>query len=416
MAATDRWYPTVRLAMALAEAGCSVEAVCPSNHPVNNTRAVRRTHNYNGLVPLLSFGRAIDTTNPDIVIPSDDLATQHLHDLYSRERDRGNSGSRVCRLIERSLGTAESFEVVYARTAFMQLAEEEGVRVPETKVVTNKSDLLDWITRMGFPIVLKADGTSGGDGVKVVNTVDEAERAFRKLQAPPLLARAVKRALLDQDLTLLGPSLFRRGFVVNAQAFVAGNETTSTIACWNGTVLASLHFEVLEKVSSTGHATAVRLIEHPEMSAAAEKIARRLKLSGMYGLDFMLESQTGNSYLIEINPRTTQVGHLALGLGRDLPAALYAAITGESLQPAPKVTENDTIALFPQEWKRDPASPLLSSGYHDVPWGEPALVNACVGTLQNQGAQTSRRAVPPQFHTAPSSLSGALFKVRTGEK
>ena len=65
------------------------------------------------------------------------------------------------------------------------------------------------------------------------------------------------------------------------------------------------------------------------MSIATERMARRLNLSGMHGFDFMLESQTGNAYLIEINPRATQVGHLTLGLGRDIPAALYSAVSGE---------------------------------------------------------------------------------------
>ena len=39
LAATDRWYPTARLGMALADAGCIVDAVCPSSHPVRLTRA-----------------------------------------------------------------------------------------------------------------------------------------------------------------------------------------------------------------------------------------------------------------------------------------------------------------------------------------------------------------------------------------
>lgn len=403
LAATDRWYPTARLGLALAKAGCVVEGVCLSGHPLNLTRALYRMHTYNGLSPLASFSQAIRACNPDLVIPADDLATWHLHDLYSRELSDGQSGLQICRLIEHSLGAAESFKVVRARSAFMELAEEEGIRVPHTEVIANQSDLHDWIARKGFPTVLKANGTSGGDGVKVVNTVEEAERAFRKLQSPPLFARAIKRAVIDRDLTLVWPSLFRRKPVVNAQSFVAGHEATSTIFCWEGRVLASLHFEVLEKVGSNGHATVVRLIDHPEMSAATEKVARRLKLSGFHGLDFMIETGSGNAYLIEINPRTTQVGHLALGPERDLPAALFAALTGRAVQPAPVVTLNDTIALFPQEWKRDVASPLLSSAYHDVPWDEPGIVNACAGEVRKQDARHIRKSATARLASNPAT-------------
>jgi len=389
VATTARWFPTTRLAMALAKAGFAVEAVCPSGHTLGRTSAVHRIHKYHALKGLASLASAIAAATPDLIIPADDLATRQLHQLYKRERDNGKAGAQICQLIERSMGAAEGFDVVYARAAFLQMAQEEGVRTPKTEVVTNVQDLRKWIARMGFPTVLKANGTSGGDGVKVVNTVEEAERAFRKLQAPPLMARAIKRAVIDQDPTLVWPSLFRRRFVVNAQAFVAGREATSVIASWKGKVLASLYFEVLKKVGSTGHATVLRLIEHSEMARTAEKVALRFKLSGLHGLDFMLEAHTGNAHLIEINPRTTQVGHLALGIQRDLPAALYAVLTGKETQPAPKITESDTIALFPQEWARDPKSEFLQSAYHDVPWEEPALIRSCIRKAK-QTAQPSR--------------------------
>ena len=104
------------------------------------------------------------------------------------------------------------------------------------------------------------------------------------------------------------------------------------------------------------------------MAAAAKKIASRLQLSGLHGSIF-LEADTGNAHLIELNPRATQVGHLTLGPGRDLPAALFAAVTGQYVQEAPKITENETIALFPQEWIRNPKSPYYDQAITMFPVG-----------------------------------------------
>jgi len=297
----------------------------------------------------------------------------------------------------------------------MDLAREEGIRVPRTAVVKTDEDVKDWVEHVGST-VLKADGTSGGEGVRMVRTVAEAQRAFRNLQAPPLFARAFKRALVNQDGTLIWPSLLRHRPTVNAQAFVAGHEATSTIACWKGTVLASLHFEVLRKFSAAGHATVVRLIENAEMSTAIEKVVHRMGLSGLCGFDFMLEASTGNAYLIEINPRATQVGHITLGAGRDLPAALYSAISGYPSRVSPAVTENDTIALFPHEWARDPRSEFLRSGYHDVPWDTPELVHACISRSRKQSAWYSREdanretavASPPVKTSAESSAAARI--------
>lgn len=387
IAATDRWFPTARLAAAMANSGCEVEAVCPSGHPLAVTGAIKRIYPYRGLSASESFAEAISLSRPDLIIPADDLATRHLHDFHRDQRRKvqmSESAEALCQIIERSIGSPESYPVVYARAEFIRLAEESGVRVPKTAALTSLQDLRSWVLRMGLPMVLKANGTSGGDGVRVVHTIAEAEEAFRELQAPPLLARAVKRAVMDQDATLIWPSLRRRRATVNAQSFISGHEATSAVACWQGKVLAALHFEVVKKSSSSGPATVLRLIEHPEMSMAAEVMAHKLKLSGVHGFDFMLESGTDDAYLIEINPRATQVCHLSFGPGRDIPAAICSAISGFEVIPSPRVTEKDTVALFPQEWLRNPESSFLRSAYHDIPWEMPELVRACAKKRQKQ--------------------------------
>lgn len=371
------WVPAARLGMALAKAGFTVDAVCPLRHPIRRTHATRRTYPYSGLRPLRSVRSAINDSKPAIVIPGDDLAMQQLHRVYEQELASGAQDSLVRAIIERSLGAPGNIPLVYTRCSFMKLAKAEGVRVPRTTRLDVVEDLDRWAAQGGFPVVLKTDGSFGGFGVRVAHTIQEAQLAFRELRTPALLARAAKRAVCDRDTTLVWPAVLRRRPTVNAQEFVQGREATSAIACWKGKVLAALHFEVVKKAYEAGPATVLRVVEDTEMSAAAEKMIRRLNLSGMHGFDFMRAGDGGNTYLIEMNPRATQVGHLALGPGRDLSAALYSAVRGTSVLPGPRVTENDTIALCPHEWLRDPNSPYLQSAYHDVPWEEPDLVAAC---------------------------------------
>lgn len=414
IATTTRWFPTVRLGMAFANAGCSVDAVCPSSHPLARTRAVRRMYKYSNFAPLSSLTNAISASQPDLIVPGDDLATHRLHELYEREAIRNGKQSQICLLLEHSLGAPESFPIVYERARFMQLAHDAGVRVPKTRPIASLEELRRWTDETGFPVVLKSDGSSGGEGVKVVQTVEDAHRSFCKLHAPPLLARAAKRAFVDGDTTLLWPSLLRRRPAVSGQTFIAGREANSTVACWKGSVLAALHFEVLNKTHSTGHATVLKLVEHPEMARAVETMVARLKLSGVHGFDFVLEANTRDAYLIEINPRSTQVGHLALGPGRDLASALIAAAAGTNVQPSQKLTDNQTIALFPQEWARDPASSFLQSAYHDVPWEEPELIRACIDRVRKRNRSLRKndwdqavahlmRFAPQQPTAAPSS-------------
>jgi hypothetical protein len=108
------------------------------------------------------------------------------------------------------------------------------------------------------------------------------------------------------------------------------------------------------------------------MAHAAERIARRLKLSGFFGLDFVIHGESGIPYLIEINARATPLCHLQLGKGRDLIEGLYAQVSGQTVRHIPPVTLNDVIAYFPQACNYQ--SELSESTYLDIPQGEPDLV------------------------------------------
>jgi hypothetical protein len=390
--------------MALDNAGCRVDAVCPARHPIQKT-SVGQTHLYRGLAPLKSLADAISAVGPDLIIPSDDLAVWHLHRLHHRQQRHTGKRSSISELIERSLGDPANYAVLRARARVIAVAHQEGVLAPETQIIRDMDDLKAWISESGFPVVLKADGSSGGTGVKVVQSFEQAKLAFQRLQSPPSLTQVARKALSDEDRTLGWSSLLRERTVVNAQTFILGREATSTIACWNGEVLASHHFEVLDKQYFAGPATVLRLIDNPKISAAAERMVRRLKLSGVIGFDFILEANSGDPNLVEINPRATQVGHLALGSGRDIPAAIYSVLTGELIQPAPKVTEKNTICLFPEAWIKNPMSAFLRSAHHDVPWEEPELVSACL--------RDARKHIPESLQSESFRLFPAVRQTPT---
>jgi Carbamoyl-phosphate synthase L chain, ATP binding domain len=383
---TCRWYSTARLAMSLKDAGCVVDICCPDGHPANLTSACDRTFRYRGLAPLDSFRSAMIESQPEIVIPCDDLARSHLHQIAVRDFNNGR-GEALYTLLARSLGDPSHFELIDSRSRLIAAARELGIDAPETGLVSNLQELRAWIERFGLPVVLKSDGTSGGQGVRIVETEAEALKAFPRLKAPPETPRALKRAIADRDFTLLSDWLHRKRHAVNVQKFFPGADATIAIACIEGKVIASITVEVLRTWKQKGPASVVRVIDNREMLEAAEKIASRLKLTGLCGFDFVMDGGSGRTRLIEMNPRATQTCHLALGTGRNLPVALHAALANEAMPQSASVTDRDVIALFPLEWQNDAGSPYLLSGYHDVPWQEPRLVEDCVKSRMRNGGR-----------------------------
>ena len=321
---------------------------------------------------------------PDLVIPCDNLATAHLYGLYDNPLCSGQDACAIRELLERSLGDRASYPILAARSKFIAVAREEGIAAPEMVAITTASELAAWSAGHEFPAVLKTNGSSGGGGVQFVASAAEAGQVFTLLSAPPLASRAVSRVIFDRDFTLVLPCLMRKRPVVNVQDFIAGRDATIQVACWRGKVVATITAEVLEVWEPKGPSTVLRLINNREMAEAAEKIVRRLGLSGLHGFDFILQEGTGKAYVIEANPRATQICHLPLGAGHDLPASLYASFTGEAPASITSVTDREVIALFPQAWVQNPASEYLQSAYHDVPWDEPELVRACMKLRQNR--------------------------------
>lgn len=370
--ASTCWWPfPARLAMAFAAAGYTVEAICPAHHPLLNTRAVSRAYAYNAFRPLASLERAIQRANPALIVPCDDRAVSHLHTLHARP----NAGiSPEASIIRRSLGDPANFQILERRSQFIAIARETGVLAPETVAITSIDDLLAVFPKYGRRGVLKVDGSWGGLGVEIVHTVEDARTAFMRMSRPVDFTRAVKRVIVDRDPFSIMPWLERSQPVVNLQRYIEGQPANCAVACWDGEVLASIAVEVLSSRGQIGNSTVVRVVDHRQMQETAKSIVRRLGLSGICGLDFMIEVKTGDAYLIEINPRSTPLSHFALGPGRNLVAALSAKLRGDSLSATMPITTNDIIAFFPQAWFQDPASEFLRTGFHDVPWEEPELL------------------------------------------
>jgi hypothetical protein len=363
--------------MAFRESGCIVEVVCPAGHPVAKTQAAEIVHSFRGLRAVQSFRDAIVSARPNLIVPCDDLAVSTLSGVYRQAQER--NATDLLQVLELSIGNPATQAVCCSRSRLMDLAAAGGIRTAGTSLVSTRKEVRNWLVNLGVPAaVLKADGTSGGVGVIVASTLSQAERAFRKLKAPPLILRAAKRALLDRDMNLVVPCLTRRQSTVSIQEFIEGHEATSTIACWQGRILSSLNFEVLRSWETRGPASVLRLVNNPDMHRSAELLVQSLNLSGIYGFDFVLQNKTQLPYLIEMNARATQTSHLALGLGKDLVASLHGVLSDVPTVARTKVTDKDVIVLFPTEWRNDPNSTFLTSGYHDVPWSEPELVKDCV--------------------------------------
>ena len=371
LSTTMRWPTAARLAGAFAQSGCAVDALAPAGHPLDVSRYPARRFRYRALAPARTLNAAIADSKPDLIVPCDDRALMHLLALQHGE---------FAGLVARSLGSPQNYAQLASRAGFLAAARDAGVAVPDTIAVEDKSTFEFALAMMGLPAVLKLDGSWGGDGVAILRRSDAARAAWRRFARPTSRFKSMMRALHRGDAHHLLAALQTAPARVSLQRHVSGTPATTSMACWQGAVVAAHHFDVLAADGERGPAGVIKRVDDAAMDDAARKLARRFGLSGLHGLDYVRDAD-GRVNLIEINPRATQTSHLALE--QDLCAALAASMAGTTALSRPAATARDIIALFPRALPRDAAGPWLGAAYHDVPHDDARLRDACLGPTRS---------------------------------
>lgn len=362
---TGKWWPAAaRLALALVQQGCRVDVLCPTGHPLLQVPGLGRCWHF-AMRDSLGSLRAVLGPGHDyrMILPCDDEVVAQLITLHEQV-------PVLRHLIEQSIGPACAHATLLQRHQLLLTAQSLGLDVPEHRPLDSPQDLLFWFRDGHGRSVLKRDLSFGGAGVRVVNDLAEAEEACRAFSRSLRWRSLLRRLVVERDpLAWWSRRLPGRGQVL-VQRHIEGRPANTLMLCEQGRVLALVSLAAVETHGATGHATVVRRIHHPGMEAAAQRLCAHLQLNGLHGLDFVLEKGSDRAWLIELNPRCTQSTHLAWDDQPSLAAVLAARLRGHPPLAVRQVLNDDLVSLFPQV----PLGQAL--GEHDVPKGQPALVQA----------------------------------------
>lgn len=104
--------------------------------------------------------------------------------------------------------------------------------------------------------------------------------------------------------------------------------------------------------ASCGHSTALEITDAADVTAQGRALVERLDLRGVAKFDFK-RGPDGWLHLLEVNPRFNLWHHLAAMAGVNLPALVYADLTGS---PRPVVRRAQAGARWCSMWKDLPAA------------------------------------------------------------
>ncbi len=286
------------------------------DEPVHWSRHVRARLEYaspweqeaDAVESLLAFGRAQAT--PPVLMPQSD------GDLLLVSRHR----ARLAEAFRFLLADAELVEDLADKARFSQLAQRLGLPVPPARLV-RPSETGPGDVDLRFPIIVKPLTRWGAKWSPL-------GRAAKALHVE-------SRAALDE----LWPRLAQVGLEVLAQEAVAGSEAAieshhAYVAADGSLVADFTGRKIRTRPLRYGHSTSVVITAEPEVAAAGREVLARIGLRGVSKADFK-RAPDGTLHLLEINPRFTLWHHPAAVAGVNVPALVYADLTG---RPRPQVS------------------------------------------------------------------------------
>lgn len=195
------------------------------------------------------------------------------------------------------LGTScESIERAEDRELFKELCEKIGEPVLPSVITHSIDEAVDAAEKIGYPVVIRPAFTLGGTGGGFADNEEE----LREIMKNALKLSPVSQALVEKSI---------KGYKeIEYEVMRDSNDTAITICNMENIDPVGIHTGDSIVVAPSQTLTNK---EYQLLRDSALKIIRELKIEGGCNVQFALDPQSFNYYLIEVNPRVSRSSALA---------------------------------------------------------------------------------------------------------
>jgi len=233
--------------------------------------------------------------------------------------------------------SAELLELLGDKTAARRLAEKAGVPViPGTEqALTQRSQVQKRAREIGFPLIIKAAFGGGGRGMRVVESPTDLESRFDEATREAASAFGNGAVFLERFI--------RRPRHIEVQ--ILGDQHGNIVHLYERDCsVQRRHQKVVEVAPAIDLDPTIR----QSICDAAVRLARAAQYYNAGTVEFLLDSQNGQWYFIEVNPRI-QVEHTVTEMvtGIDLVRAQILVAQGHALHgPEINLPAQDKMPLY----------------------------------------------------------------------
>jgi D-aspartate ligase len=230
----------------------------------------------------------------------------------SRHRDR------LARTYRFTMPPPELVEVLVDKARFAERAEALGLPVPVTVAASEVTGVDELLARVRLPCVLKPTSHIGWFTHRALHA-DGPRKALIATTADQLRARYTEVARCTPDFLIQEYIPGGEDLIYSFHAYVDAAGTT--LARFAGKKIRTFPREA-------GVSTYLGLVKEPRVLALGDAAVARLGLVGPLKIDLKMHAETGELYILEVNPRFNLWHYLGAASGINLPRIAYADLTG----------------------------------------------------------------------------------------
>ncbi len=283
-------YAGTQACLALKEEGYEV-VLCNSNPATIMTDTSIADKVYMEPLTLEYVARILRYERPDAIVPG--IGGQTGLNLAVQLEKKGIL--KECRV--ELLGTdVNSIEQAEDRELFKELCESLGEPVLPSMIANSMEEGLEAAEKIGYPVVLRPAFTLGGTGGGFADNEEE----FRTVMKNALSLSPVHQVLVEKSI---------KGFKeIEYEVMRDANDTAITICNMENLDPVGIHTGDSIVVCPSQTLTNK---EYHMLRDSALKIIRALKIQGGCNVQFALDPNSFQYYLIEVNPRVSRSSALA---------------------------------------------------------------------------------------------------------